>query len=748
MNIAIYARVSSDTQTREGTINSQIEALRDYAQANNLTIVQECLDDGFSGAELNRPGLDQLRDIAQDGLIDAILVLSPDRLSRKQANQIILLEEFKKGNIQVLFTNQKSGDTPEDNLMLQIQGAISEYERAKIADRVRRGTKHAVKNGQVIGNFAPYGYRFVAKNGNTLAHWEINPEEAEIVRLIFDLYTNKKLNSRAISRHLGENGILTRSGAKWWESTILDILKNETYLGIAYMFKNKSVTPGKNPKLKKYRKRKNSAKEARPREDWIGIPVTQIIERELWESAQRQLKENAYRSRRNNNKHNYLLRGLVVCGLCGSIASGYVSNKSTYYSCGAKRNKNITTKPHDENIIVKHPDFDSRVWAGLVELLDNPDNLKAQLEKRLEMHRNSMPIETRVSDKDDKMLEKLATQEKRILDAYREGAIDLDELKEQKAKIAAKRETLESRKKPVLSHSESPGQQEITLDMLGDVSARFKRVMKKADFATREKLVNLLVNSVTLFPDKTKIEGSIPVTKLDVLSGAANWTPFFLDSPAGGRCIIFLEDPMEKLDLKKTLKKYYDAKQAPVFIEIPAMNFLMLDGSGNPNTSAEYANAVQALFAVAYTLKFKVKKEMGIDYPVKALEGLWWTEDMRLFSQEKKEDWLWTMMISTPDFISKDQVAAASAEASRKKDLPAVNKIRFAIFKEGLAAQLMHIGPYSTEAENIQRLHAFIHANGHSFDGLENKHHEIYLSDPRKSAPEKLKTIIRQPVKA
>jgi hypothetical protein len=207
------------------------------------------------------------------------------------------------------------------------------------------------------------------------------------------------------------------------------------------------------------------------------------------------------------------------------------------------------------------------------------------------------------------------------------------------------------------------------------------------------------------------------------------------------------EAAMQKLDLKKTLKPYYDAKPAPAFIDVPAMNFLMVNGTGNPNTSADYRDVVQALYSVAYTLKFKVKKEMSIDYPVMALEGLWWTEDMCLFSEENKEAWLWTMMISTPDFITAELVEAAKAEAGRKKPLVALPRLHFEPFTEGLSAQLMHIGSYSAEAENIRRLHAFIHANGYSFEGLAQKHHEIYLSDPRRAAPEKLKTIIRQSVK-
>jgi len=204
---------------------------------------------------------------------------------------------------------------------------------------------------------------------------------------------------------------------------------------------------------------------------------------------------------------------------------------------------------------------------------------------------------------------------------------------------------------------------------------------------------------------------------------------------------------MEKLELKKTLKFLYDAKPEPRMIEVPPLQFLMVDGSGDPNTSAEYQNAVQALYTVGYTLKFKAKKELAIDYPVMALEGLWWAEDMHDFSVARKADWKWTMMLSTPDFVSPSLVEAAIAEAGRKKPAGDLSRLHFATFAEGLAGQIMHIGPYAAEAPTIQRLHDFIHGQGHTFDGLAQKHHEIYLSDPRRAAPDKLKTIIRQPVR-
>jgi site-specific DNA recombinase len=519
MNIAIYARVSSEKQAKEGTIESQLEALREYAKANNLTVSHECIDDGVTGTTLIRPGLDRLRDLIAEGLIEGILILSPDRLSRKQTHQILLMDEFKKQNIQVIYTTQQFEDNAEGNLMLQIQAAVSEYERAKILDRTRRGRKYAVKNGQMLGSMAPYGYRFMPKGNGKPARWEIEPSETEIVRLIFDLYINKRMKGTEIARYLENEGIQTRSGTtKWWCSVVYRILKSEAYIGNAYMYKNSYIEPLKTPKSKKYRKVKNSAQKPRPREDWIGIPVTPTIEQNLWDAAQVLLKQNAHSARRHNNKNEYLLRGLVVCGFCGCMASGYVSHKSTFYSCGAKRNKNIHSKPHDELIQVHHKPFDAKVWQGLIELLQDPENLKAQLERRLERKNTArLPI-ANADTKTDKDLEKLNIQEKRILDAYREGIIDMDDLKNQKANLAAKRKTLEAKKKANPSHVESAGQTEITLDMLGDVSARFQRAMTKADFPKREKLVNLLVNSVILYDNKATVKGNIPVIRGDVLN--------------------------------------------------------------------------------------------------------------------------------------------------------------------------------------------------------------------------------------
>ena len=172
------------------------------------------------------------------------------------------------------------------------------------------------------------------------------------------------------------------------------------------------------------------------------------------------------------------------------------------------------------------------------------------------------------------------------------------------------------------------------------------------------------------------------------------------------------------------------------------MNFLMIDGHGDPNVTPLYQEAVEGLFSLAYTLKFALKKAGGVDYGVLPAEGLWWVEDMAAFSLEDKAAWEWTMMIAQPEFVTAEWVERARAEAFKKKGLPALERIRFETNAEGTAAQMMHIGPYADEGPNIARLHAFIAEQG---GRLRGKHHEIYLSDVRRTAPEKLRTVIRQP---
>ena len=199
-----------------------------------------------------------------------------------------------------------------------------------------------------------------------------------------------------------------------------------------------------------------------------------------------------------------------------------------------------------------------------------------------------------------------------------------------------------------------------------------------------------------------------------------------------------------KIDLKKEWKELYrPGTKEVVRVDVPPLNYLKIDGRGDPNTAQEYKDAIETLYPVAYTLKFMMKKgALGLDYVVMPLEGLWWVEDMSKFSVENKGDWLWTMMILQPDAVTLEMVDEALAQTAEKKNPPALDKVRLEGLYEGASAQIMHIGPYADEAPTISKIHQFITENGRRPRG---KHHEIYLSDPRRAAPEKMKTVIRQP---
>ncbi len=204
---------------------------------------------------------------------------------------------------------------------------------------------------------------------------------------------------------------------------------------------------------------------------------------------------------------------------------------------------------------------------------------------------------------------------------------------------------------------------------------------------------------------------------------------------------------MEKIDFKKELKDLYKPSVKKVeVVDVPQMNFFMIDGQGDPNTSQEYQDALEALYSLSYTCKFIVKRgELQIDYGVLPLEGLWWTEDMSQFSVDRKGDWKWTAMIMQPEYVTPSVVAEGFEQVKKKKNPAALSRVRLEAFSEGKAAQIMHLGPFSEEGPTVEKVHAFIKESGFKLSG---RHHEIYLSDIRKAAPEKWKTIIRQPITA
>jgi site-specific DNA recombinase len=512
MRIAIYARVSSETQAQEKTIRSQLEALRTHAAANGMHVVAECLDDGYSGTSLERPGLDRVRDLAAAGMIDAALILTPDRLTRKNGHLFILQEEFDKRNVKLVFADHPLTDSPQGQLLFSVQGVIAEYERTMILDRTRRGRMHHARQGHPGGGNVPYGYRRINKTKDSPARWEIDPGEAEIVRLVYDLAVNKRFSLRRIARHLTDNGYQTRSGTCHWKTGVIGrILQAEAYCGTTHSYMVRVVEPIRPRLSRTYRRRKNSLAVPRPREDWIPIPVPPIITRELWEAAKTQLALNASLSPRHNWKNNYLLRTLLTCGLCGSRMAGHARGNRVVYECTPSAHRATAPRHDDQRVAVPRDLLESRVWDSLVDLATNSDRLRAVLAERAHAAQPKDDASRNMLADNDKALEKLRLEEERVLDAYRAQVLTLDQLKMQLTKVQLKKSRLIDERKALLARQEGPQAANIASLDLNAIASRLKRAMARADFATRQRIVQVLLNSIILYPDRAVVSGVLPL---------------------------------------------------------------------------------------------------------------------------------------------------------------------------------------------------------------------------------------------
>src|SRR5512135_3272056 len=284
MRAAIYARVSTKRQGRQQTIDSQIDALRKWADDSGHELSQDhiYIGEGYTGSRLDRLGLDGLRDAAQQGAFDVVAVLSPDRLARKYAYQVLLLEELRKDACEVIFLNRALTDDPQDQLLLQIQGAVAEYERAVLGERFRRGKLQKAREGHWLGGKAPYGYRYVPKRDGVPGHLVVDDEVAALVRLLFTWLVEERMTTRQIVKRLNTGPWFPRSGRRPWSPSVVHrILADETYAGTAYTNRYRFVPP-KRPRSRAPGRGENTCRQPRPREEWIGIPVPPLIDRDIY----------------------------------------------------------------------------------------------------------------------------------------------------------------------------------------------------------------------------------------------------------------------------------------------------------------------------------------------------------------------------------------------------------------------------------------------------------------------------------
>lgn len=521
---AIYARVSSDRQKEDKTIGSQTSALKEYAQAHHYVVPDECVfeDEGYSGATLARPGLERLRDLAHAGQIAAVLVHSPDRLSRRYAYQVLLLEEFSRRGVEVVFLQGSAGKTPEERLLVQFQGMIAEYERAQIAERSRRGKRHRAKAGVVnVLSGAPYGYRYIKKTDTSDSCYVVVENEAAVVRQIYHWYAQEGASIAEIARRLSAQGVPTRKGRPRWErTTVWAMLRNPAYMGRA-AFGKTEVTERRRVTRPLRQKggfsARCSAHKPRAREQWLEIAVPALVPEPTFARAQERLAENQRLSARNTREPS-LLQGRLVCGQCGYSLYRVTTGARRYYRCFGSDGWRRPTATPCACRPIRVEDLDGAVWAQVEQLLETPALIRAELQRRRDQGMRSNPLEQRRRNLQQE-LQRVGQQIDKLLDAYQEGLLGLAQLRERMPGLRKKQSAAQTELENAHWRAVADAQLRQLDESLESFLRRLKRSAQNLSLIEKQKILRLLVKEIIVEKDVITVRHCIQLERGDSDAG-------------------------------------------------------------------------------------------------------------------------------------------------------------------------------------------------------------------------------------
>jgi site-specific DNA recombinase len=511
--VALYARVSSQRQADEATIHSQVAALEQRLAADGYQLDPELrfLDEGYSGATVQRPALERLRDLIHAGGVERLYVHSPDRLARKFVHQAVLLEEFQRRHVEVVFLNHSLADaSPEGNLLLQMQGMIAEYERAKILERTRRGRRFSARQGQVsVLAHAPYGYRYVCKHdGGGLARYDIVPEEARVVRDLFSWVGLEGLSLGEVVQRLTAHAVPTRTGRPRWDrATVRGILLNPAYYGEAHYGKTRLVErpAGRRPgRGRPAMPQREKVQRPTPPAEHAVILVPALVSQELFRAVGERLEENRRRQRTQRSGPQFLLSGLLVCGRCGSAYCGRHSRQGkkryVYYRCLGTDKYRHGGEALCRNAAVSAA-LEDEIWADVCGLLRDPERVREELQRRRQ------PPSATGAEKGSlrKSIARLKRQLARLLDLYTTEYLD-------KAEFEARAQRVKER----LACEEQAHAEEVQAEqgaaVLGQLVGAFEKFaqqvaagLEQADFATKRQLLRLLIKQIEVGEDRVQI---------------------------------------------------------------------------------------------------------------------------------------------------------------------------------------------------------------------------------------------------
>ena len=505
--LAIYARVSTEEQREGQTIDSQISELEDFAANNPIVGIYK--DDGWSGGIMERPELDRLRDDARKGVFDAVLINDVDRLARDVAHLGVIKRDLERQGVKVLFRKLPVDASPTSNLMVNILGSFAEFERELIADRTRRGRRHKIEvRKQYLGSNTAYGYRYIPidRLAGKEGVLQIEPAEAHVIQQMFEWVDREGLSARRVVNRLNELKIPPRNGGyRWAKSSVLRILHCQMYSGTWHYNKFQGCEP-RHPSNARYRRRAKCSVRQRPRNEWIPLQLPSslhIVSLDRWQRVQRQLQRNIAFSPRNE-KHVYLLKGLVQCGACGARFVGDPCHGKYYYRC-SKRCKGTS--------MVSEHVLDDAVKLALTNAFVNPDVILNPLHKLDETEAYEARQREDTATIVERESKRIDVEEQRILDAYRAGVISAAQLAGQLEKLKAERVVLnlqQSEVETAIALPLEPMEKSVT-----EYCAEAARNLASYTESEWQELLRTVVQSVTLRREGILINGKIPVPQKD-----------------------------------------------------------------------------------------------------------------------------------------------------------------------------------------------------------------------------------------
>jgi site-specific DNA recombinase len=514
MRAAIYARVSTRGQAHAQTIQQQITRLTNYVQQKGwqLETAHHYLDDGYSGAKLARPGLDALRDRVAFAEFDVVVISNPDRLARNYLHQMIVIDELAQHHVQVEFLDRPMSDDPNDQLLLQIRGAVAEYERTLITDRTRRGRLQKYRQQQLLPwTRVLYGYRVDPAHPRDPGGVRVEPLEAAIVEQMFTWYLEPGATLYQVAKQLTQARIPTPGGKQRWNgSSVRNTLRNTAYVGTAYANKVQTQPAQRHRSALQAPDARGETQVERPKADWIAVSVPAIVDTLTFERVQDKLAHNQQAAARNNKSYDYLLRSLVSCGLCRLNAPARQSQGYAYYVC--KGHSDALRAPREERCTARFipaPQLDEVVWQDLVCVLTHPEHIEQALQRA---HGGLwLPHELQTQQANLQRAEQhLASQQARLLEAYLANIVELPEFKRTRHDLSQKQAVLHQQ----LAQLNTTVTQRRELTQVAESIDQFcqtvRHGLEQASFDQKRQLVQLLIDRVVVIDEQVEIRYVFP----------------------------------------------------------------------------------------------------------------------------------------------------------------------------------------------------------------------------------------------